>query len=825
MATASLRTFLKQLTQGMAAETLNEQTDRQLVERFLARREEAAFEAIVRRHGAMVYRVCWRVLGQHQETEDAFQATFLLLAQKLRTVRNHDSLASWLHGVAHRVALQAKGRTARRRRHEQRATMAPVERSADLSAEELLAVLDAELGKLPDKWRLPLILCYLEGRTQEESASQLGWSKSTLRRRLEEARDALGCRLKERGLVWSAVLSAGLLSDCVASAALPAGLVGSAARAATLVTAGRAAASVVSPKVALLTEGMVKAMFFRKLKMAAILFLAIAGSGMGLVFVLRGLPRADAGGPVEQAAPQEQPKLGADAGARPGADMSMPIRSLSGHTDRLTSVAFSPDGRWIATAAWDGTARLWDAQTGKEMRCLIVPPTKNSKPGHLTQVLFSPDNEFVVIAQRSMPDEPGVIVWNRRTGERVRDFPGPCAALSPDGKHIACGGWNLSTAPIRLYEFPTGKLVREMRGEQERIESLTFSPDGTTLSGTGPLPRPAREGGPERLGFMPDVTRVWDVATGKERRSALHEVELGGLTGQRLAQSPDGRSLAVGSSLLEMATGRPRAILTGHTNDVCTVAFSPDGRTLASGSMDGTVRLWDLPSGKEIGRFGEEVPRFAGRGWVLAVAFSPDGQTLVSGGLDKKAHIWEVSKITGRKRESAERSPADLETDWKDLAGDAAAGYAALSRLVLAHGSAVAFLGKQLQSIKPVDTKRIERLLADLDSDQFAVREQATKALEALAEHAAPALRTALTGKPSLESRRRLEALLHRLESASLSSETVRQIRAVEALESIGNPEARRLLDKLAAGPAETRLTQEARASAERLAKRASVAP
>src|SRR5262245_28799067 len=104
----------------MAAETLNEQTDRQLVEQFLARRDESAFEAIVRRHGAMVYRVCWRILQQHQDTEDAFQATFLILAQRLRTLRKRASLASWLHGVAHRVALQTKGRAARRRRHKQR---------------------------------------------------------------------------------------------------------------------------------------------------------------------------------------------------------------------------------------------------------------------------------------------------------------------------------------------------------------------------------------------------------------------------------------------------------------------------------------------------------------------------------------------------------------------------------------------------------------------------------------------------------------------------------------------------------------------------------
>ena len=109
MATANLSVFLRRLTRGMAAETLTDQSDRQLVEQFLARREEAAFEALLRRHGPMVYRVCWRVLQRVQDAEDAFQATFLVLAQKLSTVRKYDSLASWLHGVAHRTALVATG--------------------------------------------------------------------------------------------------------------------------------------------------------------------------------------------------------------------------------------------------------------------------------------------------------------------------------------------------------------------------------------------------------------------------------------------------------------------------------------------------------------------------------------------------------------------------------------------------------------------------------------------------------------------------------------------------------------------------------------------
>ena len=381
----------------------------------------------------------------------------------------------------------------------------------------------------------------------------------------------------------------------------------------------------------------------------------------------------------------------------------------------------------------------------------------------------------------------------------------------------------MNTGVIRLYELVAGELVREIHGQQTRIESLTFSPDGNTLFSTGPLPRPDRGDGVERLGHMPDVGRFWDVATGKERRSPLAGLKLGGHLVGCLALSPDGRTLAVRSCLLETTTGEQRVKLTGHTNDVCADAFSPDGRTLASGSMDGTVRLWDLPSGKEVARFGEEVPKFAGRGWVLAVAFSPDGRTLVSGGLDKTVLLWDVSRVTGRRSKSAERSPADLEADWKDLAEDAATGYAALGRLISSPRSTVAFLGKQLQSAKPPDAKRIERLIADLDDERFQIREQAAKELAALAEQAAPALRKALAGKPSLEARRRLDALLDRLDGATLSAETIRQIRAVEALESIGNREARRLLDKLAEGPAETRLAQEAKAATVRLTKRASI--
>jgi RNA polymerase sigma factor (sigma-70 family) len=271
MAQTNLSDFLRRLTRGMAAETLADHSDRQLVEKALATRDEVAFQAIVHRHGPMVYRVCWRVLQPQQDVEDAFQSTFLVLAQKLRSVRKHASLASWLHGVAHRVALKSKAQSAARWRREHQASA-----THTVTPDEFQPALDFELSRLPDKWRLPLVLCYLEGRTQDESARQLGWSKSTLRRRLEEARTALGCRLNGRGMAWPAALSAVLVSDCITSAAPAPGLVASTVAAAGAITSGKSLASVSSANVAALTKGVLKTMFLSKLKTVTAVFFLIS---------------------------------------------------------------------------------------------------------------------------------------------------------------------------------------------------------------------------------------------------------------------------------------------------------------------------------------------------------------------------------------------------------------------------------------------------------------------------------------------------------------------------------------------------------------------
>jgi hypothetical protein len=232
-----------------------------------------------------------------------------------------------------------------------------------------------------------------------------------------------------------------------------------------------------------------------------------------------------------------------------------------------------------------------------------------------------------------------------------------------------------------------------------------------------------------------------------------------------------------------------------------------------SGWQQPAIHLLELATSKERHRFEGHIGR------VASLNFSPDGQALISGGEDTTAMVWNLSGKLSR-----ENGPLDLDAAWHELAGtDAARAYQAMRRLAALPTEAVAYLRKQLQLVPAVDEKRLARLIADLDSNQFAEREEASKALENLEEVAVGACRKALQAQPSLEVRRRLEAVLEK-EAKSASApppERMRALRAIEVLEHIGTPEAQDVLNSLAQGASEARLTQEAKTSLERLAKRA----
>ncbi len=308
-----MKTALRSLRRVMLRTAGAEATDAQLLGYFLECGDEAAFAALVRRHGPMVLGVCRRVLRHHHDAEDAFQATFLVLAKKARAVTPREMLGNWLYGVAYRTALEARGACARRRAREQPVADPPeLQVGAPEDMSDLRQLLDRELSALPDRYRALIVLCELEGRSRKEAARLLGLPEGTLSSRLARGKQLLAKRLRRKGLALCGGLTAALLGHGEALAQVPAPLTASTARAAALVAAGRSvAAPLVPTKVVALMEGVLKAMLLTKLTKTtatALLALAVAAA------LAAGLPRQP---PASAARSQAAPAKGDRGKAAP----------------------------------------------------------------------------------------------------------------------------------------------------------------------------------------------------------------------------------------------------------------------------------------------------------------------------------------------------------------------------------------------------------------------------------------------------------------------------------------------------------------------------
>jgi WD domain, G-beta repeat len=287
--------------------------------------------------------------------------------------------------------------------------------------------------------------------------------------------------------------------------------------------------------------------------------------------------------------------------------------------------------------------------------------------------------------------------------------------------------------------------------------------------------------------------------------------------------SPDGRLVALCGSdakvihLIEIATGKERFLLAEHPEPVFRLAFSPGGQTLASGCVAGVVRFWNVASGAAL----RTLPARDGR--VHSLAFSPDGKNLAVGGADSQILVWDAEALVHRVPIAQPGlTSREIQELWTDLVSDDArrAGRA-IERLSLSPKQAVTFLKSRLHPTEVLDRAHVELLLADLDSSKFAIREQATKELELLDERATDLLRKVLENKPTLEMRRRVEAILKSLTQKWFrpSPERLQGLRSLEVLERIGGSDACQALEQLAGGAAGARLTQEARGALTRLAK------
>lgn len=372
-----IRDFLRLLVTDPRAAACS---DRELLGHFLAGKDETAFEAIVRRHGPMVFDVCRALLPNAADAEDAFQATFLILTRKAASIRNTTSLASWLHGVAYRTACQARTHFARRQRHEARcAAPEPSEAAGDLTWREAQAVIHQELAALPDRSRLPLVLCYLEGKTQEAAAAELGIAKSTLRERLEHGRTLLRVRLVKRGFGPAALLLAAAWPTAGLSAHVPLTLASETLR---ITSSGGTAAK----RVIELAHGVLHAMQSSKTATCVAAALsAVAFVGLFLPALVRPLAGPASILPVAAAAPTPKPK---PDGERLWVlnDITFELKAYSPEGKVVTELklpegnrflGLTPDGRKIAFAGKKGkvagpketaglTVHLRDLGTGTE---------------------------------------------------------------------------------------------------------------------------------------------------------------------------------------------------------------------------------------------------------------------------------------------------------------------------------------------------------------------------------------------------------------------------------------------------------------------------
>jgi RNA polymerase sigma factor (sigma-70 family) len=444
--------------------------DEELLRRILDRPDEEAFETLVQRHGPMVLDVCRGVLANEADAEDAFQATFLVLARKARAIRRATSLASWLHGVAYRTACQARTAAARRKEYESRAA-APAGKQMpdDTGWREVRQVVHEELSGLSERYRAPLVLCYLQGRTQDEAATLLNLAKSTLKERLERGRAFLRARLVRRGLGPVALLVVSAWPAATVSAGVPVPLGIATVKALALVAAGGLAASGASAEVAALFEGVLKTMFPSKLKMATVVLVLLAAMALGAGGLLYYTQAAQP--------PQAPPAQSKDEPARPQPkaeprqESIVVTRVLKG---KLAEV-FNPAGKSIGEVNLGSARNAWNPRLSPDGKRLALLIQIDAEVGTSTQW---PSYALHVVDRNGGATDPSNLL--------ATHLRCPSLAWSPDGKKLYVS--SIPKNKLRVAEnvdqvVPVGTRVYDL---DRNTDSSTDLPEGHGVADVAP---------------------------------------------------------------------------------------------------------------------------------------------------------------------------------------------------------------------------------------------------------------------------------------------------------------------------------------------------
>jgi RNA polymerase sigma factor (sigma-70 family) len=663
MANGQLGKSLRQLRELACATT---QSDAQLLYDFVHHNDQTALAALMKRHGPMVLGVCRRVLRHAPDVEDAFQAAFLVFVRRAGSIARGDSLAAWLYGVAHRVAVRLKTTLGKRNRQERPILDMPRDGSPDPEElRELQRVLDEELHGLPEKYRAPLVLHYLVGKTKAETAAHLGCTEGTVSGRLARGRKLLRRRLARRGLDAVAGLVVLESARGTPPAAVPALLAESAFAAAIRYAAGGSLVGVVSARAARLAGGWrVAAGGWR----VAALVLSLALLGGGWWMLAGGWTNTPPLPPPATRHPPPSPRRPDPVAVRQ-ADVfgdPLPANALvrlgsnrARHAGQINALGFSPDGNRLATLGRDSLVRVWSAADGKELYVLKGGP--DTAGSGFWCFAFAPDGKTLATGG----GDGLVRFWDPFTGKLLRQFRGiaigvKALAFSPDGSRLAVAGednrlgiWDPESGRALPCAIDPGRHGTKFDIVFSPLRQVVWSPDGKVLGllrahmegGAGSKPGHAKPGGIKlRLNNpygWPEAYQsfeLWEVATGRLRDR--FEVQLYAATP---AFAADGKALVWidrQKNLSLRAADRGGEIRRfAQVSSGLPMTLSADGKTLALAEK-GTIRLWEAD-------MGESKRAIPDSGTVRCLAFARDGRTLAAGRHDGSYEVWDIA--TGEK--------------------------------------------------------------------------------------------------------------------------------------------------------------------------------
>ncbi len=692
MQTSALESVIGFLRKQVSADAIKDLSDTELLERFCGRREEAAFALLLQRHGPTVLGVCRRMLHDVHAAEDAFQATFLVLVRKAGRVRKRHSLGSFLYGVAYRTASRSRAQTAERRSRDRAAVPTSYCPDAldELSRAEACAALNEEMARLPDKYRRPLVLCYLEGKTHEQAAREMAWPKSSVSGRLKRGCELLRQRLSRRGIVLSAGALALLLADQSARA-VPALLILETVRMAAQTLAGKATA--VTAFVGMV-GGVIKAVIATRTGalLAILLTLGLAVAGVGVLASQQEEPKPAPPPPAAQ--PAEQPRAEAIATVRNDQyGDALPDGALARlGTVRLRhtlahQLLFSADSKSILSTGGDSCVRRWEVPSGKLIAAQLfaMPPDDPFGPPDFAYSFFpflelSPDGKTVACIGPT-----DLYLLDAATGKVLHRVPCEDKVLDRNFLAFTAGGKQVAikTSPgeLLLFDVATGQPIKTGFKDRQFSQSLVsypasawtaLDPAGKQIAhwdNQGNVDIWEMPGGKHLLtislafcrdmAFSPDGKRfaivshkevmVWNTATGQkeaERPLATNTYYY------YLDYSPDGAQLAVSTSghILLLDTKTMKEIRRLASKDCSGVQFSPDGKTLA-GRHGSAIHLWNVADGKPLDDYPGPDNFWRGR-----VVYSPDGKSLASGGHEEMT-IWNLET---KKPRATIRTPCEL---------------------------------------------------------------------------------------------------------------------------------------------------------------------